>query len=261
MSANGVEDERQRTPANMLDIARLLLDAGAAVDATSEAYGGGSTTLGLASTSAHPRAAGVQIALIDLLLEKGARIDGEHDLRALVTGAIANGCPEAARALAGRGARVSTLYAAAGVGNLRQAQALFDTSSTSMRESALIVAAMQGHTTIVEFLLDHGVDIAACDGMTALHAASAGGHLETMAVLIDRGAPLEALNAYGGSVLDGTLWFAFHARDEDFAVRDYPRVIVALIAAGARTDRYPGMRAHIAEIHARARRHDAPATA
>jgi hypothetical protein len=39
-SANGVEDFRQRTPENIVAIARMLLDAGAEVNAESDAYGG-----------------------------------------------------------------------------------------------------------------------------------------------------------------------------------------------------------------------------
>ena len=47
VSANGVEDFRQKTPANIVEITRLLLKAGADVNAESESYGGRSTTLGL----------------------------------------------------------------------------------------------------------------------------------------------------------------------------------------------------------------------
>ena len=61
VSANGVEDFRQKTPPNIVEIAGMLINAGADVNAASEAYGGGSTTLGLVATSIHPSAAGVQI--------------------------------------------------------------------------------------------------------------------------------------------------------------------------------------------------------
>jgi len=88
ISANGVEGYRQITPPNIVEVAKVLLDAGAEVEAESEAYGGGSKTLGLVATSAHPRLAGVQIALIDLLLEHGAKMDGGD-----VDAALANGCP------------------------------------------------------------------------------------------------------------------------------------------------------------------------
>ncbi|MEQ1692895.1 MAG: ankyrin repeat domain-containing protein [Gemmatimonas sp.] len=258
VSANGVEDHRQITPLNILEIATFLLDAGAEVDATSDAYGGGSTTLGLASTSAHPRARGVQLALIDLLLARGARIDGEHTLRGLVRGALANGCPEAAVALASRGARVNTLYAAAGVGSLERVQALFAGANHAAREGAFIVAAQQGHLAIVRFLLDSGVDVNASDGMTALHNACAGGHLALADLLIVRGADLEALNEYGGTVLSSTLWFAYHVNDQEFTARDFPRMIEFLIAAGARTDFYPELKDEIAGVSERVRRSSKP---
>jgi hypothetical protein len=254
VSANGVEDSRQITPANILDITALLLDRGAEVDATSDAYGGGSTTLGLVSTSAHPRARGVQIALIDLLLARGAQIDGEDDLPNLVSGALSNGCPEAAMALAQRGARVNTLYAAAGIGDLAKVQLLFTSANQGKRERAMIIAAQQGHAAVVRFLLDAGVDLAATDGMTALHNASAGGHLALMRELIARGAPLEALNSYGGTVLSSTLWFAYHVTDDEFRRRPLLAAIELLIAEGARVDVYPELANDVEGVYARAKR-------
>jgi len=49
-----VEDFRQKTPNKVVEIAELLLDAGAEVNAESNAYGGGCTALGLVATSGHP---------------------------------------------------------------------------------------------------------------------------------------------------------------------------------------------------------------
>lgn len=94
VSANGVEDYRQITPPNIVDITRFLLDAGAEVDATSNAYGGGSTTLGLTATSAHPRRAGVQLALIDLLIDRGAAVEPTRP--GAGRACLANGCPDRA---------------------------------------------------------------------------------------------------------------------------------------------------------------------
>src|ERR1700674_5284704 len=69
VAANGVEDYRQKTPRNVVEVAKLLLQAGAEVDATAEAYSGGDTTLGLAASSVHPLRAGVQSALLETLLD------------------------------------------------------------------------------------------------------------------------------------------------------------------------------------------------
>ncbi len=55
VSANGVEDFRQKTPQNIVEITELLLDAGADVNAESDAYGGRSTTLGLTARAAIPK--------------------------------------------------------------------------------------------------------------------------------------------------------------------------------------------------------------
>jgi len=55
VAANGVENYRQKTPANIVEITKLLLDAGAEVDAEADMYGVPCTTLGLAMTASIPR--------------------------------------------------------------------------------------------------------------------------------------------------------------------------------------------------------------
>lgn len=251
ISANGIEDYRQITPPNAVGVAQLLLDSGAEVDATSEAYGGGSTCLGLVATSTPPRRAGVQIPLIDLLLERGAAIDGVRTGHSLVRDALANGCPEAARALAERGARIPDIIAAAGIGRLDLVVQLATDASELDLEKALIAAAgTSGGHEIVRYLLDRGVDIAAATGWTALHAATGGADLQTIELLIRRGDPLETKNMYGGTVLSQAIWFAFHG--DPAQTKEYARVIDVLIAAGARTDAYAEMEQHIEEIRRRA---------
>ncbi len=109
VAANGVEDFRQKTPRNIVPIAKLLLDAGAEVNAESSAYGGGSTALGLVATSVHPERAGVQEQLMQILLDHGANMDkpgaaGNH--HTVVEGCLWNGRGKAASFLASRGARL-----------------------------------------------------------------------------------------------------------------------------------------------------------
>jgi hypothetical protein len=79
------------------------------VNAESDAYGGGSTTLGLVATSIHPQRAGVQIPLMQILLDYGARMDQPSaggNGQSIINGCLANGQPEAAEFFANRGAPV-----------------------------------------------------------------------------------------------------------------------------------------------------------
>lgn len=72
VGANGVETHRQRVPRNLAQVARLLIEAGADVNATAAMYGG-STALGLLVTSAHPACAGVAADVALLLESAGAK--------------------------------------------------------------------------------------------------------------------------------------------------------------------------------------------
>jgi hypothetical protein len=73
VAANGVEDFRQLTPPNAVEIAQSLLAAGAEVDALANTYGGGTaqTTMNLLVSSVHPATAGLQPALVEALLDNG----------------------------------------------------------------------------------------------------------------------------------------------------------------------------------------------
>jgi hypothetical protein len=227
-----------------------LLAAGAEVDAPHEpnAAAGPGTALGLVATSEHPARAGVQIALLERLRDAGADVDGaKGGWRPLET-ALANARPEAAAWLADHGARV-TVVGAAGLGRRERVAELFDGEAPRQRELALIYAAMYGHVAVIAWLLDHGVDVAAEDGQTALHLAAHGGHLEATKLLLSRGAPLEVKNQYGGTVLDQALWSAAHDAGGWGNAEpglDYAPIVLALIAAGAKIE--PGWSSGIAEI-------------
>ena len=84
----------------------------------------------------------------------------------------------------------------------------------------------------VEFLLEKEVDLAAADrnGQTALHHAVIGGQLATIKLLLDRDAPLDAVNVYGGTVLGQARWSAANGGGDPDV---YAAIIEALIAAGA----------------------------
>ncbi len=73
VGSNGVETYRQRVPLNLAEIARLLIQAGADVNAVANMYGGGSTVLGLLVTSDHPAKAGVTGEVVKVLEAAGAK--------------------------------------------------------------------------------------------------------------------------------------------------------------------------------------------
>lgn len=73
VGSNGVETHRQRVPLNLAELTRVLLAAGADVNATAGMYGGGSTVLGLLVTSDHPWKAGVTGEVKEILLQAGAK--------------------------------------------------------------------------------------------------------------------------------------------------------------------------------------------
>jgi ankyrin repeat protein len=230
VSANGIEDFRQRTPPNIVDITRLLLDAGADVNAESDAYRGHSTTFGLAATSVHPEVAGVQIELMELLLERGAiieRIAGEA-----VRACLANGRPRAARFLATRGAFLD-FENAAGVGDLDRVKELVATTSKEKLERGFVWACGYGYGDVVRFLLDYGVDPAVGAGvdMTGLHLAAHEGQLDIVKLLLAHGAPLEVKNVYGGTALDQTLWSVIN-----HPMPEHRAIVETLIAAGAKVE-------------------------
>lgn len=112
---------------------------------------------------------------------------------------------------------------------------------------ALSCACFLGRTSVAEFLLDKGVDPAAGNGtgMNAFHWAANRGNLETVALLIQRGAPLENENVYGGTVLGCTVWSAVHE-----PCADHVRIIEALLDAGAKIDaaEYPSGDARVDEV-------------
>jgi hypothetical protein len=76
VAANGVEAYRQKTPPNAVEIARALLQAGAEPDALADMYGAECTTMSMLVSSSHPAEAGLQVPLVELLLDFGAAIEG-----------------------------------------------------------------------------------------------------------------------------------------------------------------------------------------
>ncbi len=235
-AANGIEDFRQRTPPNIVDIAALLLDAGADVNAESDAYAGRSTALGLAATSIHPQNAGVQNELLALLLDRGASLNGPDGR---VNACLANGRVAAAEFLAARGASVD-LAGAAGLGRLDLVRSLIDDASHEQRIDGLGWACEFGRTEAAAFLLDNGVSVLEplrFHRQTGLHFAAYEGHAETVKLLLARGADVNVReDQFEGTPLDWALYGWGHIDRKLVPKRQHDVTVALLIGAGAKLD-------------------------
>jgi ankyrin repeat protein len=269
IAANGHEGWRQQTPANAVDIARLLLDAGAEPDALAHMYGGPATTMDMLVSSVHPHAAGVQVALVDILVDYGANVNGVEDNSSPLMTAFRFHYPRAAEALAKRGARVDNVITAAALGRADLVDAFIADDGTLRPDVrlanvrwprlprdpavhlgyALTWAATHGRREVVALMLRKGVKAPGRDDdATAIHFAAAYGHMDIVRLLEHHGVSLETLNSYDGTVLSGTLWYAANAPEPGV---DYPAVVRELIALGARADAFPGLQRRVDEVLSR----------
>jgi ankyrin repeat protein len=174
-----------KMPANIVEVTRVILDAGVEQAALNE-------TLMLVATGSVARECRLQLPMIDLLCDYGA------DTQSAARAAALLGEHEAARALIGRGARID-LPVAAALGRTEDARRLLPATDGDGqdRQLALSMASDFGHADIVRLLLDAGEDpnrynpIGGHSHTTPLHQAAGGGHEEVVRLLVERGARLD----------------------------------------------------------------------
>ncbi len=199
LAANGVEGYRQRSPKNAVEIARLLLDAGADPNALQDSYGGRNTIMAMLVSSSPPKDAGVQVPLIDVLIDYGAKIvpSGEGSWTSPIETALVFAMCEAADALVKRGAEIVTLAAAAGLGRLADVRRMLPAADANDRHRAVALAAQCGHADVLAALIDAGEDPnrfnppGTHSHSPPLHQAIAAGHLNVVKLLVARGARLD----------------------------------------------------------------------
>lgn len=203
-------------PPTTLALATLILDRGAAVDATtlrgpSQPDDIGWSTLGLVATSLEARRAGHQTELLELLVSRGADVD----LRGggALVGALYYGEHAAAAWLARHGARID-LVTASGLGRIDSmerfvsdagelrpgARTLVDygqgcrraTTPAEILSLSLVYACRGGHIEAVRWLVARGADPRARapfdHGATPLHWAALEGRRELVELLLALGA-------------------------------------------------------------------------
>jgi ankyrin repeat protein len=160
-------------PANIVEITKALLDAGAE---------GRDYALGLVVSGRVPREAGVQLDLIDALVDAGADPN-------CLDSALAHRENAAAERLLERGARL-TLVAAACLGRPFDATA----ATPEQRQVAFAGAALHGQADALSELIAAGVEVNAFNPegyhshSTALHSAVDSGSADAVEVLLAAGA-------------------------------------------------------------------------
>ncbi len=172
-----------KLPENIVEVAKVIIDAGAEQSALNE-------MLMLAATGSVPRECGKQLPLIDLLCDHGA------DANSALHAATLHGEMEATHALIKRGARVD-LPVAAALGQIDNFRRLFPDAGRDDRHLALALASQFGHVEIVRWLLDAGEDpnrynpVGGHSHSTPLHQAAAAGNEEMVRLLVESGARLD----------------------------------------------------------------------
>jgi len=172
-----------KLPANVVEVATVILDAGVEQSALNE-------TLMLVATGSVPRECRLQETLIDLLCDRGA--DPNSALR--ITAVLSEF--EAVHILISRGARID-LPVAAALGRVDEFRHLLPASGSEDRHLAFAVAAQCGHVEIVRILLDAGEDpnrynpVGGHSHSTPLHQAAGAGHFDVVKLLVERGARLD----------------------------------------------------------------------
>jgi hypothetical protein len=197
---------RGTLPVNIVDVAKVILHAGAEPAAVEE-------TLGLVCSGRVARECGVQARLIDLLCDRGA------DPNIAMHAALGHGEFDAVKTLIGCGARVD-LPVAAGLGRTEDVVRLLAEAGAEDRHRALALAAQFGHVEIVRALLDAGEDpdrynpAGFHSHSTPLHQAALAGHDAVTRLLVERGARVD---------LKDTMWqgtpagWAAHAGNTELA--------------------------------------------
>jgi hypothetical protein len=187
-----------KLPGNIAAVARAIIDA-ARHEAVSTLQEQLDYALTLVSWSWIARQSGVQIDLIDVLVDAGAVTDGNPN------NALVNGNFSAADHLVKRGAKL-TLAAALCLGR-DEVDRLLTTASEDQKQFSFVLSALNGKADALRRMIRVGVDLNAPSANlyshgTPLHHAVSSGSLEAVEVLVEAGAELGTKDsAWGGTPL------------------------------------------------------------
>lgn len=207
---------RGSLPPNIVEVAKVILEAGAQSDRPSL-----DETLMLVSSGKVPRECEVQIPLIRLLTDAGASPNEA------MQAALGHGEFAAVEELIRLGARIS-LPVAAATGRTEEARRLMGGATVDERHRGLALAAQFGRAEIARMLLDAGENPSrynppGCHAhSTPLHQAALAGHFEVVRMLVERGARLDAQDTEYHGTPAGWANYAGQSEIEQF-LRDAER--------------------------------------
>jgi hypothetical protein len=201
---------RGRLPASIATIARVIVDA-ARREAAPNLQEQLNYALTLVSWSWIARECGVQLPLIDVLIDAGAVPAGNAN------NALVNGNVEAAKHLVERGGTV-TLATALALGRRQDVDRLLATSTAEQKQFAFVLSALNGHAEALQRVIESGIEINAPSADlyshgTPLHHAVASGSLDSVRVLVEAGAdPTRKDSAWGGTPLG---WAQYYVKETE----------------------------------------------
>jgi len=196
----------EKLPANIVEITRLIMEK-VREHAPETFQQQINYACGLTATGRIPKECGVQIELINLFIDAGVSPgDG--------IGELAHGNIEAAEHFIKRGGKL-TLPATVGLGWRDDMIRLVQTATRNEMQLALLVAAFFGKADVIYFLIKKGVDVNARPDnfhgfhshASALHHAVYSGSLESVKLLVEAGAKLDATDRiYHGTPLGWAMY-------------------------------------------------------
>ena len=220
-------------PANVAHVARAIIRAAqrARAERLQEQL---DYALRLVAWSPIARTCGVQLELIDVLVDAGAALDGTPD------DALVNGDVAAAERLVARGAKL-TLATALCLGRWDDATRLAPPAGAAERQFGFVLAALNGNAEALGRAIALGVDLNGPSAdlhahATPLHHAVSSGSLDAVQVLVDAGANLNVKDtAWHGTPLGWAEYYQ-HQHERDGRGEEYVVITAYLRERGASHD-------------------------
>jgi peptide-methionine (S)-S-oxide reductase len=198
-------------PKNIAEVARTILRMAQGSPGLQDQL---DSTLRLVCWSGIAKQSGVQIELIDTLLDAGASPDGGPN-KALVNCHVA-----AAEHLVARGAEL-TLASAVCLGRWDDARRLASSANQAKMQFALVLAALNGKAEAVKWLIEAGANVNRPSADlyshgTPLHHAVCSGSLATVQALVEAGAdPTRPDTAWNGTALGWAEHYLVERKDDE----------------------------------------------